>query len=160
MVRFSKFNKGQAAAEYLMTYSWAILVVFIIGVVLWQIGIFNPSSSPTGAAVGFGTVRPLDWSCKTSGASAGEVQVEWLNSAGEKIRVTPASSGCVYKGTLYQVAFNASQNEKFICSYPNLPGCAGLGPGERFESEVTLTWQPAVGGILHTESGKVSKAAE
>lgn len=40
--------RGQAALEYLMTYGWAILVVLIIGVAMWQMGVFSP------APVGFG----------------------------------------------------------------------------------------------------------
>ena len=33
--------RGQGAMEYLMTYGWAILVVMIVGIVMWQLGIFN-----------------------------------------------------------------------------------------------------------------------
>ena len=47
-------NKGQGAMEYLMTYGWAILVVMIVGVVLWQLGVFN---SGQGSPVETGFVR-------------------------------------------------------------------------------------------------------
>jgi len=40
-------NKGQGAMEILLTYGWAILVVIIVGVVLWQMGIFNPGEYTT-----------------------------------------------------------------------------------------------------------------
>ena len=39
-------NKGQGAMEYLMTYGWAILVVMIVGVVLWQLGVFGGVGLP------------------------------------------------------------------------------------------------------------------
>jgi len=34
-------NNRQRAIEYLATYGWAVLVVIIVGVVLWQMGIFE-----------------------------------------------------------------------------------------------------------------------
>lgn len=34
-------NKSQEAMEILLTYGWAILIVMIVGIVLWQLGIFN-----------------------------------------------------------------------------------------------------------------------
>jgi uncharacterized protein (UPF0333 family) len=37
-------SKGQGAMEYLMTYGWAILVVIIVGIVLWQSGVFGTGS--------------------------------------------------------------------------------------------------------------------
>jgi len=47
-----------------------------------------------------------------------------------------------------------------ICTYSSTSGCLGLTPGDRFESQVTLSWQPVGGGIVHTEGGSVWKAAE
>jgi len=32
-------KKGQGAMEYLMTYGWAILIVLVAGVVLFQLGV-------------------------------------------------------------------------------------------------------------------------
>ena len=36
-------NRGQGAMEYLSTYAWAIIAVLIVGVVLWQMGVFKDS---------------------------------------------------------------------------------------------------------------------
>ena len=52
-------NKAQAALEYLNTYGWAILVVLVVGVVLWQIGIFG-SHADVNRAVGFGKITVLE----------------------------------------------------------------------------------------------------
>jgi len=46
MVKTTMKKTGQGAMEYLMTYGWAILVVIIVGVVLWQMGLFNPTPGP------------------------------------------------------------------------------------------------------------------
>jgi hypothetical protein len=34
-------TKGQGAMDYMMTYGWAILVVLIVGIVLWQLGVIH-----------------------------------------------------------------------------------------------------------------------
>ncbi len=145
--------------EYLMTYGWAILVVIIVGVVLWQMGIFNPSGAAAPGSSGFGSVRPQDWACSSAD---GTVDAQWVNGAGQKITVSPPSGGCVYDGTTYASGtdFNVSANGRFTCDHGATSGCTGLSAGDRFESTVTLTWTPASGGISHTESGKVWKAAE
>ena len=50
-------RKGQGAMEYLMTYGWAILVVTIALLVMWQLGIFNLSGSVSSGSSGFGEVN-------------------------------------------------------------------------------------------------------
>ncbi len=39
-----RLSKAQSATEYLMTYSWAILIIAIILIIIFRIGIFNYSS--------------------------------------------------------------------------------------------------------------------
>ncbi len=46
-------KKGQSALEYMMTYGWAILIIVIVAVILYSMGIFNPSSSVTFTSSGF-----------------------------------------------------------------------------------------------------------
>ena len=36
-----------------MTYGWAILIIVIVAVILYSMGIFNPSSSITTTSIGF-----------------------------------------------------------------------------------------------------------
>jgi hypothetical protein len=147
--------------EYLMTYGWAILVVIIVGVVLWQMGIFNPSGGTAPGSKGFGSVRAKDWSCS---AASGNVQVQWVNGAGEKITLTATTfpnGGCVdAAGAAVAAGANVSANAIVTCTYNALTGCSGLTAGDRFESLATLSWKPAAGGIEHTESGTVWKASE
>ena len=48
-----KSKRSQSALEYMMTYGWAILIIVIVAVILYSMGIFNPSSSVTTASTGF-----------------------------------------------------------------------------------------------------------
>jgi hypothetical protein len=152
--------------EYLMTYGWAILVVIIVGVVLWQMGIFNPSGGTAPGFSGFGSVRPKDWSCSVSND---ETRIQYVNAAGESINVTATSGDCLDPtGTIVANGntFKAGANSVFVCEYMHgqsdiSDGCRGLNPGDRFESRVKLTWRSTdTVSITHTENGKVWKAAE
>ncbi len=46
-------KRSQSALEYMMTYGWAILIIVIVAVILYSMGIFNPSSSITFTSSGF-----------------------------------------------------------------------------------------------------------
>ena len=48
-----KSKRSQSALEYMMTYGWAILIIVIVAVILYSMGIFNPSSSVTVTSSGF-----------------------------------------------------------------------------------------------------------
>lgn len=151
--------------EYLMTYGWAILVVIIVGVVLWQMGIFNPSGGTAPGSSGFGSVRAKDWSCSIANGPS----VQFVNGAGETINVTaPAGgSGCTDTtgaAVAAGAAFAVPANGVFVCTWANAAsplGCTGLSKGDRYEFTVSLAWKSTqAGAIVHTESGKVWKAAE
>ena len=58
-------KKGQGAFEYMMSYGWAVLVIVVLAVVLWNLGVFNPSSAST--ATGFSAIRPVAWSFQGTG---------------------------------------------------------------------------------------------
>ena len=49
----TKGKRSQSALEYMMTYGWAILIIVIVAVILYSMGIFNPSSSITFTSSGF-----------------------------------------------------------------------------------------------------------
>ena len=48
-----KSKRSQSALEYMMTYGWAILIIVIVAVILYSMGIFNPSSSISTTITGF-----------------------------------------------------------------------------------------------------------
>jgi len=155
----TKLGKGQGSLEYMATYGWVIAVVLLVGVVIWQMGIFSPSEMTPKGSSGFGQVRPLDWKCLSSTSG---VQVEWVSAAGEKIIVEATNGGCTYQEEVFNegVLFNISEMGSLVCNYESLDGCSGTLVGDRFESVVTLAWRAASGGPAHTESGRVWGAAE
>jgi hypothetical protein len=55
-------SKGQNAVEYLMTYGWALLIILVVGVAVWQMGFLNISDNVAPGKSGFSQVTPMDWS--------------------------------------------------------------------------------------------------
>ncbi len=53
LTTLNKSKRSQSALEYMMTYGWAILLIVIVAVILYSMGIFNPSSSITSTSTGF-----------------------------------------------------------------------------------------------------------
>ena len=87
-------RKGQGAMEYLMTYGWAILVVMIVGVVLWQLGIFGGGPGAVNTARGFGKVKVFDPSIKYSSGTLGFTIMNGAGTAISGLKITPTGSGC------------------------------------------------------------------
>jgi hypothetical protein len=86
-----KMKKGQGAFEYMMSYGWAVLVIVVLAVVLWNLGVFNPSSAST--ATGFSAIRPVAWSFQGSGLGgantvyATQAKLAFANIAGIDLNI-------------------------------------------------------------------------
>jgi hypothetical protein len=52
-------RRGQGSFEYMMSYGWAVLVIVVLAVALWNIGVFSPTSVSQSA--GFSVLRPVAW---------------------------------------------------------------------------------------------------
>ncbi len=60
-------RKSQSALEYMMTYGWAILIIVVVAVILYSMGIFNPSSSVTATIAGFSSTPVSNAICTSNG---------------------------------------------------------------------------------------------
>ena len=58
-----KNKRSQSALEYMMTYGWAILIIVIVAVILYSMGIFNPSSSISTTVTGFSNLGTVTANC-------------------------------------------------------------------------------------------------
>jgi hypothetical protein len=75
-------SKGQGAMEYLTTYGWAILVVVIIGLVLYQAGVFNTQTTTTFSD--WKQLQPLAPTVNYFG-STGQFEAGYTNTVGVDI---------------------------------------------------------------------------
>ena len=60
-------NKGQASLEFLMTYGWAIVIIAVALMVLYQWGVFNPQGNMKPTFLGFWGVVPMDFVYRSNG---------------------------------------------------------------------------------------------
>jgi hypothetical protein len=143
---FSK--KGQAALEYAMTYGWVALVLITVGFSLWYLGILSPASSPTGAAVGFSSVAPLESSC-TNGPGGDTLRVSILNAAG-----TPISDLTMTVGmNNVSCAGRLPIGGVVICNMTSID-CGAGSAGDRFEVDIDLEYTSNF-GTLRKSGGTV-----
>ncbi|MCX8166971.1 MAG: hypothetical protein N3E37_03915 [Candidatus Micrarchaeota archaeon] len=75
--------KAQGAFEYMVSYGWAILIVIVLGILLFSLGVFNPSQTPT--ASGFVYIRPISWSFSGGEAHASNITIAFENVAGQNL---------------------------------------------------------------------------
>ena len=77
-------RRSQSALEYMMTYGWAILIIVIVAVILYSMGIFNPSSSVTSTVTGFSGLGSVTAQCTANGV----LRISVGDSTGNLINIT------------------------------------------------------------------------
>ena len=137
--------------EYLMTYGWAILVVIIVGIVLWQSGVFGTGS---GGVSGFDKVRVQDYTFNSTG-----VFVKYQNAAGQTMRSVNVSYSIDGGSTVYatQSATNWAPGKEYTGSYADASTCATSGAG--YTLDVTITYNSQA-SIAHSETGTIRGTCE
>jgi hypothetical protein len=63
-----------------MSYGWAVLVVIVLGIVLFNLGVFNPNSAQS--ASGFSVFRPQSWSFTAVNSTTSNATLAVTNVAG------------------------------------------------------------------------------
>ncbi len=173
-------KKGQGAMEYLMTYGWAIIVVMIVGLALWNLGIFNLGKTYPKGFSGFSAVRPLDWQVDNTSKVGYSQPVGTLKTVfeitlvnGEDSRIRPltmiAEGQCTTEGG--EVPFQGSQ---FIEPGKELPvylinswgafgpqivfTCTNVAVGEPYNFKVIISYNKTLEGglsIIHRSVGRI-----
>ncbi len=149
-------KKGQGAMEYLMTYGWAILVVMIVGVVLWQLGIFNLGGTVSKTMSGFGAVKPLDWSLTPAVSNDNVVLV---NGEGTKVTLKSISfSGDCVAATITANVAGTTIDAGDTKSIPTVAAdiCPGTAPsanaGSSYKVTLTISYNKTIGTVTQDHS--------
>ena len=98
--------------EYVMTYSWAILAIMVVGVVLWQFGFFDSEMYAT-SSNGFSKIKPMLTTIKVS--SDGVFQGFFVNGLGKE-------------ANLWGVIIRDKDGNLLCCSSHNMPQTGFGGP--------------------------------
>jgi len=145
-------KKGQGAMEYLMTYGWAVLVVMIVGIVMWQMGIFNIGSTAVTSS-GFPKIKPQLVSCKMS--TTGAFSCLFTNGAGTALTVNQvmvAAGPCVT--TTPAVGDKVALGDNFMVS---ATACNTGLAGEPYSADISIAYNLSVGNVIitHNDTGKI-----
>lgn len=139
-------SKGQGAMEYLMTYGWAIMVVMIVGIVLWQLGVFKLGTSGTGTA-GFAAVKPIDHT-----HSGGDLQLVVMNAVGSSVNIAitsdPASNPVITTGG------PIGGGDTMLVSVKAIPNFCGVGI-DSYDVKLVINYTNLITGLNHSGKGRV-----
>lgn len=142
--------------EYLMTYGWAILVVIIVGIVLWQSGVFGTGS---GGVSGFDKVRVRDYSFSSA---TDNLTVKFENAAGQTMKnvwVVVANDGT----TFYNMSIgstntsNWAPGKEYALTSTNTTVCTAVGGGYSLDIQINYTSEA---NVPHTEAGTIRGKCE
>ena len=140
--------------EYLLTYLWAILVVTLVGVVMWQLGVFS-SSGPEVTSSGFPKIKPELQTCKMS--TYGNFSCLFGNGLGgsiilDSIYVTSGATSCTV--TAPASGSNVGSGEHFMLQASGCP--TGTTP-QAYVVDVAVSYTLSVGGgtVTHNDTGKI-----
>jgi len=79
-----QIRKGQTSLDFLMTYGWTMLIIFIVVGVMFALGIFNVGAFIGPRVTGFNQVDVVAWNVDSSG----NLKLKLQNLAGMDIKVT------------------------------------------------------------------------
>lgn len=145
-----RFNRGQAAMEFLMTYGWALLVVLAAIGALAYFGVLNPSRLLPASC----TITP-GIGCDEFKVTANSVQLLLRNGMGNDLTsATIAISGCITSAATSWTAGSVLGGT----SGTTLTGCTNGAVGSRFKQDVNVTY--TVSGISHTKIGQIVTTVE
>ena len=142
-------KKGQGAMEYLMSYGWALIIVLIVGIILWNSGVFDQNS--TGSS-GFKRVQPSDFAFRTINPS----QIVWHNIAGQTLKNVSFAymNDCVEPlATIGNLGQGAAYQDNITCSTP----CTPIGSTLKVDVTVYYTTED---GLRHKETGIIRSQCE
>ncbi len=142
-------RKGQGAMEYLMTYGWAILVLTIALLVMWQLGIFKLSSSTGSGSSGFGAVNLPGISYRSTGV----IECVLTNDAGGDITITGITAkvyGTPCSNSSLSSQLNSGASEKFT-----ITNCPKGSLGDAYKIILVIRFTDTATNINHTSAGNV-----
>lgn len=177
-------KKAQGAMEYLMTYGWAIIVVMIVGLALWNAGILKIGPTYPKGFSGFSGVRPLDWtiySQKEEDITRPAMKLyrfSIVNVVGNPITITDlyyegscggVGGGLGHRSVTEAQAKNIPNNEvraiQIPCWYDSDPQydvcdivCYTFGKGEPYKIKFTITYNQTIDkdiSIVHNSIGYI-----
>ncbi|MCX6715463.1 MAG: hypothetical protein NT077_00405 [Candidatus Taylorbacteria bacterium] len=162
-MQLKKFSKGQGAMEYLSTYGWAILVVVLVGLVLYQAGVFNTQTTTTFS--GWKQLQPLSPTVNYFGQT-GQFEAGYTNAAGvdillRNITVVESIAGSICTGPVQTTIADSTGNTTVKPGglfKITATGCPIKSVNEGFDMNITIEYTALLSEHYtnHTEIGRIA----
>lgn len=145
--------KAQGTMEFLMNYSWALIIIGIALAALVALGIFNPMGfGATSGESGFSGISPVAQGYSLT--TGGSFNIKLRNTAGVAAKLWNIQAKYVETGTTNNLAIaGTSLNSGDESSVYAVTGFGSPTAGSKYNMEVTVTYEAS--GINHTSVGKV-----
>ena len=177
---------GQAALEYLNTYGWAVLVVLVVGIVLWQMGIFG-SHADVNRAIGFNKIQVLELTIKYAtpdpttcaileiteptemienhlnftivNLESNHIHIESITMSGDCRESISSPAACENTNLSKYIL---APSEKSSISHSCCSSCMSLLSDDFFWVNVSITYWQRIGErkVTHTETGVIQGFVE
>jgi len=146
---------GQSAAEFLMTYGWALILIMVVSVVAYQLGLFSIAGDVEPGATGFWGMVPTDFRFS---AGSGDLDVSVTNNLGAGVTVSRFSY-VIHSGSkeYARAQFDLNAGESNILEFMNI---GGGDTGGRFDVQLEIIYVDTRTGKTHSSSGKIWGAYE
>ncbi|MFC2162235.1 hypothetical protein ACFLRF_01005 [Candidatus Altiarchaeota archaeon] len=143
--------EGQSSLEFLMTYGWALLIIIIAVIIVWQWGFFSFADTIQPGSFGFWGVYINDFVMESDGT----LKVSMLNGVGANITVFyyNVTQGMVFEDCDSCLPLPIPSGQSRIQTIRNLqPGT----PGTRFEVNMIIRYNDTrLPGTEFMSSGKI-----
>lgn len=156
-----KDKRGQTALEFMFTYGWAILIILIITVMLWQQGLFNQGSRVRPGYSGFWGVIPYEdfryneggtLTIPLSNRVGGQVTILSVNATLEDVGYDDNNPGSHMTGSNSTIP---SGNIRIWEVSQATSGFAFIGAGSSYRIFISLTYNDSRTGENYISSGWV-----
>ena len=156
----TKSKRSQSALEYMMTYGWAILIIVIVAVILYSMGIFNPSSSVTFTSSGFTPFTVSSSLCNNLGYKiaiiAGPIPDNANSLTISKVFLTSATGAntttAAYTLT-NPVTLKSGQTATILI--PNV-ACSSAGIHYSLSASIQYSYSTTAGNVVENTTGTVA----
>ena len=155
-----KSKRSQSALEYMMTYGWAILIIVIVAVILYSMGIFNPSSSVTFTSSGFSPFKVSSSLCTSLGLDlsiiAGPIPNDASSLVINKLFITSATgtnTTTIGYSLPYPISLTSGKSADILI--PSI-SCTSSGTKYSLLTNLQYSYTTAAGNIITNTTGTIA----
>ena len=143
--------KAQSSLDFLMTYGWALLIIFVVVGAIFALGIFDIGMFLGSRASGFVQVGAVGWELESSG----DFMMVFKNNAETDIKITSISatlkSEIVENTDIIYLENGKKSSIITIGTFSNLPSS-----GSNYAINVKIVYTDPATGLDYSDTGTIT----